>query len=97
MARILAELAKKSAEMPKREPVKIDVTASIPEPTVDIVTPIDEPKLPSNMIVTRTPKGNFQLYVITTAGKLTSEGLYNDYRETLKRAQSKYQKKYATR
>lgn len=97
MARILAELAKKSAEMPKREPVNIDVTSSIPEPTVDIVTPIDEPKLPSNMIVTRTPKGNFQLYVITTAGKLTSEGLYNDYRETLKRAQSKYQKKYATR
>jgi hypothetical protein len=97
MARILAELAKKSAEMPKREPVKIDVTTSIPEPAVDIVTPIDEPRLPSNMIVTRTPKGNFQLYVVTTAGKLSAEGLYNNYRDTLQRAQTKYQKKYATR
>lgn len=97
MARILAELAKKSAEMPKREPVRIDVTTSIPEPAVDIVTPIDEPRLPSNMIVTRTPRGNFQLYVVTTAGKLSAEGLYNNYRDTLKRAQTKYQKKYATR
>ena len=97
MSQILAELAKKSADRPKREPIKIEPTASIPEPTVEIVTPIDEPRLPSNMIVTRTPKGNFQLYVITTTGKLTSEGLYNDYRETLKRAQTKYQKKYATR
>jgi hypothetical protein len=97
MARILAELAKKSAEMPKREPVRIDVTTSIPEPAVDIVTPIDEPRLPSNMIVTRTPKGNFQLYVVTTAGKLSAEGLYNNYRDTLQRAQTKYQKKYATR
>lgn len=97
MSQILAELAKKSADRPKREPIKIEPTASIPEPTVEIVTPVDEPRLPSNMIVTRTPKGNFQLYVITTTGKLTSEGLYNDYRETLKRAQTKYQKKYATR
>ena len=97
MSQILAELAKKSADRPKREPIQIDPTVSIPEPTVEIVTPIDEPRLPSNMIVTRTPKGNFQLYVITTTGKLTSEGLYNDYRETLKRAQTKYQKKYGTR
>ena len=96
MSQILDELAKKAADMPKREPVRIEPTA-IPEPQVEIVTPIDEPRLPSNMIVTRTPKGNFQLYVITTTGKLTSEGLYNDYRETLKRAQTKYQKKYATR
>jgi hypothetical protein len=97
MARILAELAKKSAEMPKREPVRVDVTTSIPEPAIDIVTPIDEPRLPSNMIVTRTPKGNFQLYVVTTAGKLSAEGLYNNYRDTLQRAQTKYQKKYAAR
>jgi hypothetical protein len=97
MARILAELAKKSSEMPKREPAKIDATTYLPEPTVDIVTPIDEPRLPSNMIVTRTPKGNFQLYVVTTAGKLSAEGLYNNYRDTLQRAQTKYQKKYATR
>jgi hypothetical protein len=97
MAQILAELAKKSADRPKREPVKIEATAPIAEPAVEIVTPIDEPRLPSNMIVTRTPKGNFQLYVITSAGKISSEGLYKNYRETLQRAQTKHQRRYATR
>lgn len=96
MAQILDELAKKAADMPKREPVKIEPTA-IPEPQVEIVTPIDEPRLPSNMLVTRTPKGNFQLYVITSTGKISSEGLYKNYRETLQRAQTKYQRRYATR
>jgi len=96
MAQILDELAKKAADMPKREPVRIEPTA-IPEPQVEIVTPIDEPRLPSNMIVTRTPKGNFQLYVITSAGKISSEGLYKNYRETLQRAQTKHQRRYATR
>ena len=96
MSQILDELAKKAADMPKREPVRIETTP-IPEPQVEIVTPIDEPRLPSNMIVTRTPKGNFQLYVITSAGKISSEGLYKNYRETLQRAQTKYQRRYATR
>lgn len=97
MSQILDELAKKAADMPKREPVKIEPTTPIPEPQVEIVTPIDEPRLPSNMIVARTPRGNFQLYVVTSAGKISSEGLYNNYRETLQRAQTKYQKRYATR
>jgi len=94
MAQILDELAKKAADMPKREPVRIEPTP-IPEPQIEIVTPIDEPRLPSNMIVTRTPRGNFQLHVITSAGKISSEGMYDNYRKTLQKAQSKYQR-YAT-
>lgn len=96
MSQILGELAKKAADMPKREPVKIEPT-SIPEPQVDIVTPIDEPRLPSNMLVARTSGGNFQLYVVTSAGKISSEGLYDNYRQTLQKAQIKYQNRYATK
>lgn len=100
MADILKELAKKAADQPKREPAPIDVTVPIQEPPLEIITAIDEPRLPSNMILARTPKGNFKLYVVTTAGKLSQEAVINNYKDALKKAQEKHFnkiKRYATR
>lgn len=100
MSDILKELAKKAADQPKREPAPIDVTVPIQEPPLEIITAIDEPRLPSNMILARTPKGNFKLYVVTTAGKLSQEAVINNYKDALKKSQEKHFnkiKRYATR
>lgn len=97
---ILRELAKKAADQPKREPVPIDMTAPLPEPPVEIITPVDEPRLPSNMIITKTPQGNFKVWVATSAGKLSQEAVINNYKDAIKKAQAKYfnrKKQYATR
>jgi hypothetical protein len=97
---ILRELAKKAADQPKREPAPLDTAAPLPEPSVEIITPIDEPRLPSNMIITKTPQGNFKVWVATSAGKLSQEAVINNYKDAIKKAQAKHfnkKKQYATR
>lgn len=91
---ILRAVAEKAAKQPKREPVVIDVPkAEIPkiEPPVEpIVTPAEEPRLPSNMIIARAPRGMFKLYSLTQQGKAVQEALSESYGDALQKAQRKY-------
>ena len=91
---ILRVVAEKAAKQPKREPVVIDVPkAEIPkiEPPVEpIVTPAEEPRLPSNMIIARAPRGMFKLYSLTQQGKAVQEALSESYGDALQKAQRKY-------
>jgi hypothetical protein len=91
---VLRAVAEKAAKQPKREPVVIDVPKTeIPkiEPPVEpIVTPAEEPRLPSNMIIARAPRGMFKLYSLTQQGKAVQEALSESYGDALQKAQRKY-------
>jgi hypothetical protein len=91
---ILRVMAEKAAQQPKREPVVIDVPkAEMPkiEPPVEpIVTPADEPRLPSNMMIARSSKGMFKLYSLTQQGKAVQEAIAESYGDALQKAQRKY-------
>jgi hypothetical protein len=91
---ILRVMAEKAAQQPKREPVVIDVPkADIPkiEPPVEpVVTPADEPRLPSNMMIARSSKGMFKLYSLTQQGKAVQEAIAESYGDALQKAQRKY-------
>jgi len=103
MEQVLRQMADAVRKMPKREPVLVETTKAATPPTPEpVITPAQEPRLPSDMLIIKSPSGNFKLYSITQQGKAVQEAVGEAYGDVLGKAQrkhlarSKNQKSYAT-
>lgn len=103
MEQVLRQMADVVRKMPKREPVLVETTKAAIPPTPDpVITPAQEPRLPSDMLIIKSPSGNFKLYSITQQGKAVQEAVGEVYGDVLGKAQRKHlarnknNKSYAT-
>lgn len=86
---ILGEMAQRVRQQPPRQAVPLEPKKVVPPPPDPIITPAQEPHLPNNMVVARTPKGNFKLFFITQQGKAIEEAVSESYGDILRKAQRK--------